>query len=518
MSMDFNVTSGKVGNRACGPSRAFAAPTVYPKSAETVYEKNADGSLKDPPQYRIVFTMSDGQVLSTGLMDASVAKGAKGDKGDQGPKGDTGDQGPKGDKGDTGPKGDKGDQGIQGVQGPTGQAGQTGRDGQQGATGPRGDKGDKGDDGAPGAAIITARLGGSDPNQNGGPFIRSTLHTGVNQAALSGDLLIDTDSGKVYQLSFDTKPVWTYQMDIMGPQGPQGIKGDQGVKGDQGAQGTPGSIVIISELPTYWLAGFGPNTYMAKPLYRTATGANNGGASNPSPLPQTGDILLVPSTGDIYVCTGSVDGDNSTLWNGPVANVKGPKGDVGPRGATGETSTVAMHYGADGVMTVYYEASYDGGAHIVTDMTWAKGIVFKNPPFAVFRSYIKDNTDWLGPSFDPMSVTADDNQNNGRSRVYNLTEKGFTYQHIGLWPGSGRERLQYTVMGPVDWDAMGKANLPNAAKVALDSVGQQAAIVVALGKSYGPKMQAYVAALENIANGSDTTSTALPIAPSDPTT
>lgn len=60
--------------------------------------------------------------------------------------------------------------------------------------------------------------------------------------------------------------------------------------------------------------------------------------------------------------------------------------------------------------------------------------------------------------------------------------------------------------------------LKDQAGSARQRVQQQAAMVVAMGETFGPKMRAYVQALQAIINGTDTTSTALPTAPADPTT
>jgi len=47
----------------------------------------------------------------------------------------------------------------------------------------------------------------------------------------------------------------------------------------------------------------------------------------------------------------------------------------------------------------------------------------------------------------------------------------------------------------------------------LVSIQAEASLAVAMGQTFGPEMRAYVAAMQNIASGADTTSTALPAAP-----
>lgn len=60
--------------------------------------------------------------------------------------------------------------------------------------------------------------------------------------------------------------------------------------------------------------------------------------------------------------------------------------------------------------------------------------------------------------------------------------------------------------------------LKEQASAAMQQVQQQAAMTTAMGGTFGPQMQAYVRALRAILNGTDTTSTTLPAAPSDPAT
>ncbi|MXV44381.1 hypothetical protein GS501_04880 [Saccharibacter sp. 17.LH.SD] len=59
--------------------------------------------------------------------------------------------------------------------------------------------------------------------------------------------------------------------------------------------------------------------------------------------------------------------------------------------------------------------------------------------------------------------------------------------------------------------------LSRKARRAMDSVESQSSVVLAMGETFGPLMRAYVKKLYAIMKGSDTTSTVLPTAPSDPT-
>lgn len=59
--------------------------------------------------------------------------------------------------------------------------------------------------------------------------------------------------------------------------------------------------------------------------------------------------------------------------------------------------------------------------------------------------------------------------------------------------------------------------LKDQANAAMQQIQQQASMVSAMGETFGPSMRDYVKALRAIINGSDTTSTTLPTAPTEPT-
>lgn len=60
-------------------------------------------------------------------------------------------------------------------------------------------------------------------------------------------------------------------------------------------------------------------------------------------------------------------------------------------------------------------------------------------------------------------------------------------------------------------------SLKEQAQAAMQSVQQQANMITAMGETFGPQMRDYVGRLREIVSGTDTTSTELPTAPSDPT-
>lgn len=158
--------------------------------------------------------------------DTGVA--ATGLQGEVGPKGDTGEQGPKGETGATGPKGDTGATGAQGPKGETGATGATGPQGPKGETGPHGPQGEQGIQGETGPAGPQGAKG-----DKGDAFTYSDF-TAAQLAALKG---AKGDTGPQGEKG-DTGA--TGPTGPEGPRGPQGEQGPQGQTGPQGETGPAG--------------------------------------------------------------------------------------------------------------------------------------------------------------------------------------------------------------------------------------------------------------------------------------
>ena len=161
------------------------------------------------------------------------ANGTPGATGPQGPIGLTGAQGPQGEQGPIGltgvqgPQGEQGPIGLTGAQGPQGVQGQIGLTGATGATGPQGPQGVAGANGK------TVLNGTSNP----------AAGLGTN-----GDFYINTSTNQLFGPK--TAGAWGTGVNLVGPQGPQGIAGATGEQGPigltgatgpQGPQGLPGS-------------------------------------------------------------------------------------------------------------------------------------------------------------------------------------------------------------------------------------------------------------------------------------
>lgn len=104
-------------------------------------------------------------------------------------EGPTGPQGIQGVVGPQGEQGIQGEQGLQGIQGIPGEMGPEGPQGIQGLQGIQGDPGPTGSQGPRGARIYAATLAGNPPNPLDYPD------------AIDGDVILDADSGKVWELT-----------------------------------------------------------------------------------------------------------------------------------------------------------------------------------------------------------------------------------------------------------------------------------------------------------------------------
>ncbi|WP_338331320.1 hypothetical protein [Acetobacter sp. LMG 32666] len=94
------------------------------------------------------------------------------------------------------------------------------------------------------------------------------------------------------------------------------------------------------------------------------------------------------------------------------------------------------------------------------------------------------------------------------SELLPLTAEQFAARTAGPYGVSNGALVQYTPPAPV-------VPLTTQAQTAQAWVQQQASLAAAMGEVFTADMKAYVLAINAIANGTDTTSTALPTQPTD---
>ncbi|QHJ85432.1 MAG: hypothetical protein [Bacteriophage sp.] len=236
---------------------------------------------------------------------------------------------------------------------------------------------------------------------------------------------------------------------IPGADGKQGPPGVAGADGKQGPRGPGGSCMISVAFPA------------ETPPQNAVTARGDGSAL------QIGDVLLNPTTGDLFGLTGPAQNGYAGSWV-KLGNAMGPQGKPGAdgkngvNGVDGTTSIVGIDLFSDqNIVTLYVEMSWSGGSHSVENITWPYGYIFKSAPWAEFSAYV-DGDETFGTPYDPTLKTKSDNDGAGYARVYLQTLSGFTYQHVGSWPGTeqtgttttGRERLRVKVTGVPDYAAM----------------------------------------------------------------
>lgn len=169
----------------------------------------------------------------SGIPDPEI--GPQGPIGLTGAQGVAGAQGPQGIQGLPGANGSQGATGAQGVAGAKGATGANGSQGATGATGATGANGAQGVAGAKGATGANGLAGAQGVAGTNG----STIITGATPTVNQGndtDIFVST-LGVLYQ---KINNVWTYVVNLVGPQGSAGLNGSNGSNGSQGTTGATG--------------------------------------------------------------------------------------------------------------------------------------------------------------------------------------------------------------------------------------------------------------------------------------
>lgn len=296
-----------------------------------------------------------------------------------------------------GPAGEQGPQGIQGIQGNPGAAGTSILAGDGAPTNGVGNNGDvyinklNGDFFGPKASgtwpTSTLNLKGvqGDPGDTGAPgapgsnFLSGTGVPGSGTGA-NGDTYLNVSNGDVYGPK--SGGAWGSPIgSLRGPQGPQGIQGIQGNAGTRGsvwysgAASPPdaqagqinGDYYMVTGTGQIWKLVSGTWADQGFAIKGTAGAAGTRGSLwfvSESTLPagtfNTGDLVLINSSGDIYQYGGS-------SW-GVVANIKGPQGEAGTAGTNGTNGT-----NGDEGWTPTIAIVSDGARRVMQIVDWVGG-------------------------------------------------------------------------------------------------------------------------------------------------
>lgn len=79
----------------------------------------------------------------------------------------------------------------------------------------------------------------------------------------------------------------------------------------------------------------------------------------------------------------------------------------------------------------------DGGAYNSSTIAYPGGVTFKYPPIITGRTYIILFDDWGKGTATAVSDLV----------IQSVSRSGFTFQHVGPWPGNGQEWIIYSVEG-----------------------------------------------------------------------
>ena len=281
-----------------------------------------------------------------------------------------------------GEKGDRGERGLAGSMGPAGPQGPQGPQGERGFTGLKGDQGQKGDTGATGPA------GNSVTNMSTASFTQDTsdptiFHNAIDVAYSDGTsttFTIDTKgikgdkgeaagfgrptitidnyggvpSASITATGPNTAKIFNFEFSGLkgergqtgatgatgatgpiGPQGPQGIQGPKGDQGPQGLQGPKGDAFTYDDFTPEQLSALtgptGPKGDKGEtgPQGPQGIKGDTGSQGERGPQGPTGadghtPVITIGAAGDWVI-----DNVNTGV------PARGPKGDIGPTGATG---------------------------------------------------------------------------------------------------------------------------------------------------------------------------------------
>ncbi|MCX5617099.1 hypothetical protein NQF86_00230 [Bombella sp. TMW 2.2543] len=115
----------------------------------------------------------------------------------------------------------------------------------------------------------------------------------------------------------------------------------------------------------------------------------------------------------------------------------GTSSGTGSSGPVTITSLPTWHGSNKAPVRLFGTIQDDGGAYNSSTVAYPGGVTFKYPPIITGKTYIILFDDWGNGATTTVSDLV----------IQSVSRSGFTFQHVGPWPGNGQEWIIYNVEG-----------------------------------------------------------------------
>lgn len=115
----------------------------------------------------------------------------------------------------------------------------------------------------------------------------------------------------------------------------------------------------------------------------------------------------------------------------------GTSSGTGSSGPVTITSLPTWHGSNKAPVRLFGTIQDDGGAYNSSTIAYPGGVTFKYPPIITGKTYIILFDDWGKGTATAVSDLV----------IQSVSRSGFTFQHVGPWPGNGQEWIIYSVEG-----------------------------------------------------------------------
>ncbi len=115
----------------------------------------------------------------------------------------------------------------------------------------------------------------------------------------------------------------------------------------------------------------------------------------------------------------------------------GTSSGTGSSGPVTITSLPTWHGSNKAPVRLFGTIQDDGGAYNSSTVAYPGGVTFKYPPIITGKTYIILFDDWGKGTATAVSDLV----------IQSVSRSGFTFQHVGPWPGNGQEWIIYSVEG-----------------------------------------------------------------------